>query len=180
MFTDLLASGPGLVATWEALDLAGVVEAWLPRAAVRSRPQRNAVHRHTVDRHLVEVVVAATAHLDGVARPDLLLLAALFHDIGKVAGSHDHSPPARGSPMRPCGGFGLADEDRGSVVRLVREHLTLIEPGHLARSADPATLARSSRPSTGPRRSSSTSSGSPRPTPSPPARRLDGLAPRPV
>ena len=119
----------------------GIVDTWLPEwSAVRSRPQRNAVHRHTVDRHLVETVVLAAGLVRRVSRPDLLLVAALLHDIGKVRGAHDHSVTGAELTRGVVTRWGFAPRDVEVLVTLVREHLTLIELATRRDHQDPATV----------------------------------------
>ncbi|HEY6793800.1 MAG TPA: [protein-PII] uridylyltransferase [Kineosporiaceae bacterium] len=138
---EMLGGGLPLVGVWESLDLAGLTSVWIPEwAGVRNRPQRNAIHRHTVDRHLIETLVTVQGFLRDVPRPDLLVLAALLHDIGKLPGTTDHS--RKGAPLayRAVRRMGLADEACEIVERLVREHLTLIELATRRDPDDPVTV----------------------------------------
>ncbi|MEO7069642.1 MAG: [protein-PII] uridylyltransferase, partial [Nostocoides sp.] len=142
LFADLLATGPGLVSVWEGLDQAGIVDQWIPEwASVRSRPQRNAVHRHTVDRHLIETVVQASALVRGVGRADLLLLASLLHDIGKLPDAMNHSVVGAPIAGRIVRRLGYPDADGVVIERLVREHLTLIDLATRRDHQDPQTIS---------------------------------------
>jgi [protein-PII] uridylyltransferase len=139
---ELLASGPNVVPVWEALDLAGCIGRWIPPwEPIRARPQHNPVHRHTVDRHLVQTVAEAQPHLTRVDRPDILLLACLFHDIGKLPGAGMHHAE-RGAPIarKAVEAMGLNETDAQLVELLVRHHLTLAALATKRDHADPATL----------------------------------------
>src|ERR1700757_687129 len=87
----VLSAGPTAVATIEALDRTGLWGRLLPEwDAIRDLPPRDVAHMWTVDRHVVETTVNAAPLATRVARPDLLALGALLHDIGKGRGV-DHS-----------------------------------------------------------------------------------------
>ncbi|WP_217919881.1 [protein-PII] uridylyltransferase [Actinomadura sp. BRA 177] len=137
---SLLGAGPAAIAVWEALDQAGLIVRLLPDwERVRNRPQRNPVHRFTVDRHLVETAAGAAALTREVARPDLLLVGALLHDIGK-GWPGDHSTGGA-VVVRDLGArLGFPDGDVRVLETLVRHHLLLPETATRRDIDDPVTV----------------------------------------
>jgi [protein-PII] uridylyltransferase len=121
----LLGAGPSAIPVWEALDQEGLLTALIPDwERVRNRPQRNPLHRFTVDRHLVECAANAAALTRDVARPDLLLLSALLHDIGK-GWPGDHAVSGEVVARDFARRVGLSDGDAEIVAAAARQHLLL-------------------------------------------------------
>lgn len=140
-FVRLLGAGPALVPVWESLDRTGLLGRLLPEwDRVRSLPQRNALHVHTVDRHMVETTVYAAARARRVARPDLLLIAAICHDLGKGLPG-DHSEVGADIVGRLLPRLGFNAPDTAVVTALVRHHLLLAHLAVHRDPEDPATLA---------------------------------------
>jgi [protein-PII] uridylyltransferase len=133
-------AGRPAVAVMEALDQAGVLVRLIPEwEHVRCKPQHNAVHRFTVDRHLVEAAVEAAAFTRRVARPDLLLLGAFLHDIGKGYPG-DHTDAGVAVVPTIAARIGLSPADIDVVTNLVRHHLLLPDTATRRDLADPTTV----------------------------------------
>jgi [protein-PII] uridylyltransferase len=140
LLVRLLASGRGLLPVWETLEETGALARVLPEwEQIRLLPHASEIHRYTVDRHVVETCIEASALIRTVARPDVLMVAALLHDIGKgrltehsVAGE----PVARGIATRMGFDTGAVD----LVGTLVRRHLLLAETATTRDPDDPATV----------------------------------------
>jgi [protein-PII] uridylyltransferase len=121
----LLGAGQNAIGVWEALDQEGLLAALIPDwERVRNRPQRNPLHRFTVDRHLVECAANAAELTRDVTRPDLLLLSALMHDIGK-GWPGDHSVSGQVVARDFSRRVGLSEADAELVAAVARHHLLL-------------------------------------------------------
>jgi [protein-PII] uridylyltransferase len=155
-FVDLLASGRGAIPVFESLDHVGLLVRLVPEwASVRARPQRNAYHRFTVDRHSLEAVAECAALLDPddpagagfdgdvarAARRDLLLLGALLHDIAKGQPG-DHSVVGEAIAREVALRIGVDAAGTDDLGWVVRNHLLLAETATRRDLGDDRTITR--------------------------------------
>ncbi|MBS0200254.1 MAG: [protein-PII] uridylyltransferase, partial [Proteobacteria bacterium] len=136
----LLLAAPGAVATLERMARLGVLARWIPAfARVTGRMQFDLFHTYTVDQHTLALLrnfalFASGADTQRFARahevwpllrkPELLLLAGLFHDIAKGRGG-DHSVLGAEDAREFCIAHDLSDADTALVAWLVEQHLTM-------------------------------------------------------
>jgi [protein-PII] uridylyltransferase len=139
---SLLGAGQPTVDVIEAMDRTGLWGRLFPEwDAVRDLPPRDQAHVWTVDRHLVEAVAQAARLTTTVARPDLLLLGALLHDLGKGRGA-DHSVVGAALAEQIGHRLGLPDPDVGTLRAMVRHHLLLPHTATRRDLEDPTTAQR--------------------------------------
>lgn len=125
LFVQLLLNGHTAIPVIETLDHVGLFTRLLPEwEPTRSKVQRNQYHRFTVDRHLLEACANAAELVERVDRPDLLVVGALLHDIGKgYPGDHTDVGVEKIDVIAPNMGFDAEDVD--TLKRLCRHHLLL-------------------------------------------------------
>ncbi len=140
LFMSILRAPQGLTHALRRMNQHGILGAYLPPfGRIVGQMQHDLFHVYTVDQHILMVVrnlrrftLAEHAHenplcsklIGEFARPEVLYIAGLFHDIAKGRGG-DHSLKGRADAARFCKTHGLNREDGDLVVWLVEHHLTL-------------------------------------------------------
>ncbi|HEX7348251.1 MAG TPA: [protein-PII] uridylyltransferase [Rhodanobacteraceae bacterium] len=153
----MLRRGAEAVPVLAALNRHGVLAAILPPfARVVGRMQYDLFHVYTVDEHTLRVLrnLARYARAESraalplaydasarLAKPELLLLAGLFHDIAKGRGG-DHSVLGEIEARAFCRRLGLAHDDVEEVAWLVRWHLLMSITAQRQDIADPDVVHR--------------------------------------
>ena len=116
------------------LDSYGLWQPLVPEwGHIRGRLPRERSHAWAVDYHTIATVAGCARLRTTVARPDLLLLAALYHDMGKGYG-RPHEQVGAQMVARAAARLGLGPTDRSRAQTLVAEHTTLAK---LASRHDP-------------------------------------------
>ncbi|MDO1529903.1 [protein-PII] uridylyltransferase [Fulvimonas sp. R45] len=156
-FLRLLRRGaPAVDALWR-MNRHGLLAAVLPAfGTVFGRMQYDLFHVYTVDEHTLRVLRNIARFADPAARrdfpiaceiwptldkPELMLLAGLFHDIAKGRGG-DHSVLGEGDARAFCARLGLPAEDVELVAWLVRWHLLMSTTAQRQDITDPAVVQR--------------------------------------
>ncbi len=140
LLVRMLASGRGLLGVWETLEETGALAGILPEwERIRLLPHASVIHRFTVDRHVVETCIEASELIREVSRPDVLMVAALLHDIGK-GGLTEHSVAGEPIARKIATRMGFDPPTADLIALLVRHHLLLAETATTRDPDDPATV----------------------------------------
>jgi len=140
LFMQILREPKGLTHILRRMNQNGILGLYLPAfGRIVGQMQHDLFHVFTVDEHILMVVrnlrrltLAEHEHelplcsklIKDFARPEVLYIAGLFHDIAKGRGG-DHSQLGKADAMRFCKQHGLTREDSNLVVWLVEQHLSM-------------------------------------------------------
>ncbi len=140
LFMQILRQPRGLTHVLRYMNQFNILGQYLPAfGRIVGQMQHDLFHVYTVDEHTLMVVrnlrrftLAENAHenplcsqlIKDFARPEVLYIAGLFHDIAKGRGG-DHSQLGRADAQQFCRQHGLPREDENLVVWLVAHHLTM-------------------------------------------------------
>ena len=137
----LIGAGEAMIPIFESLDQEDLISRWIPEwSHMRFLPQRNVLHHHTVDRHMLETAVRAAALTREVHRPDLLLVGALLHDLGKGYLGKDHSEYGAELIHPLARRLGFSEGDAITLAKMVEHHLLLPTVATRRDIDDPKTI----------------------------------------
>lgn len=156
LFLDILRQPVGVTTALRAMNRYGVLGRYIPAfGRISGQMQHDLFHVYTVDEHSLNVLRNlrrfATARYDHefplcsrlmqpFVQPELLYLAALFHDIAKGRGG-DHSQLGKRDARQFCRAHGLPREDADLVVWLVEKHLLMSSTAQKCDLSDPAVIS---------------------------------------
>lgn len=159
-FLDLLNAPRGLTQALRLMHRLGLLGRYLPSfGRITGQMQHDLFHIYPVDEHILMVLrnlrrlaTPEFAHEFPLAhrlmadfpRPDLLYVAALFHDIAKGRGG-DHSLLGERDARRFCRQHGLSRDDADLVSWLVRDHLIMSGTAQQQDLSDAAVIERFTR-----------------------------------
>ena len=119
-FFSLLSSPLNTPRLIQEMDAHGLWERLVPEwEHIRGLLPRERTHAHTVDYHSILTVARCAEARTSVARPDLLLLVGLYHDIGKGYG-RPHELVGAEMVARAAAKLGLDLADRSRVQTVGR------------------------------------------------------------
>ncbi len=155
LFLELLSQPRGVYTQLSRMNRYGVLAAYLPEFGnIVGRMQYDLFHVYTVDQHTLFVVRNLRRFAYGkyreefphtqqvfrrIEQPELLYLAALFHDIAKGR-EGDHSELGARDAAAFCERLDLEGIDRDLVCWLVEKHLIMSRTAQRKDLSDPATI----------------------------------------
>lgn len=156
MFMAILRQSQGITNELRRMNRYGILARYVPAFAnIVGRMQYDLFHVYTVDEHTLFVIrnlrrfkIAKHRNefplcsdiMERLYYPELLFLAALFHDIAKGRGG-DHSILGADEAYRFCRLHNLSDRDSQLVAWLVKRHLVMSMTAQRKDISDPEVIA---------------------------------------
>lgn len=155
LFMEILRQPAGITTALRRMNRYGILGRYIPAfGRITGQMQHDLFHVYTVDEHILNVLrnlrrfaipefsqefPLCSQLISRFDKPELLYLAALFHDIAKGRGG-DHSALGTVDALRFCKQHGLPSDEGKLVAWLVGKHLSMSGTAQKSDLTDPAVI----------------------------------------